>query len=279
MNPNWCDLKWSPWISFTDQEGFKVIPNEPGFYRVRALGRDELFYIGQTGRTLRERVRGLIRNTMQDDMPYNDPHTAGPSLWAWRDAEDLTFEASCSTSALGIRERKGCEDYLLWKYHLEKGESTLCNHGRFHPLYEKSKNRSSGFIGGRLKDGLIKSDRGNSLKPLKRVGISHELGWMGLDWIYGGDLLQLSSFNVPVGKGLYLICGEGLLYIGQSANLRNRLKAHRKKDWGVGEASLRYHQMLDETLPHQLKEYESNLIGAYYEETGSIPKYQYFNFR
>ncbi len=90
-----------------------------------------------------------------------------------------------------------------------------------------------------------------------------EPGWMGFDWINGGDLLQLNSFKVPVGKGLYLICGEGLLYIGQSANLRNRLKTHQKKDWGVGGASFRYYQMPDETLPHQLKEYESNLIGAY----------------
>ncbi len=91
MSSNWCNINWTPWNSFTDKERFKAFPNEPDFYRVRALERDELFYIGQTGRTLRERVRDLIRNCVQDDMPYNDPHTAGPSLWAWRDAEALIF--------------------------------------------------------------------------------------------------------------------------------------------------------------------------------------------
>ncbi len=276
MSTNWCGIKWSPWVNFTDKEGFKSFPNEPGFYRVRALGRDDLFYIGQTGRTLRERVRGLIRNTMQEDMPYNDPHTAGPSLWAWRDAEALTFEVACSVSALGVRDRKGYEDYLLWKYHLERGEATLCNHGHFHTQYEKSKNRSSGFRGGMLKEGL-NSDSGRSLEPLKRVGRSGELGWMGLGWLNGGELLQLKHSTIPEGKGLYLILGEEMLYIGQTNNLRGRIKTHQKKDWGVDGAGCRYYQMPDDTLPYQLKEYESNLIGAYYEETGSIPIHQYAN--
>ena len=251
-------------------------PNEPGFYRVRALGRDELFYIGQTGRTLRERVRDLIRNSMKDDMPYNDPHTAGPSLWAWRDAEALIFEVSCSTSNMDTRERKGYEDYLLWRYHLEKGDSTLCNHGRFHPLYEKSRNRSSGFRGGRLKEGL-NSASGRSLEPLKRIGISGEPGWMGLSWISGGELLQLKPSTIPEKKGLYLILGEEMLYIGQSNNLRDRLKTHQKKDWRLEGVRCSYYPMPDDTLPHQIKEYESNLIGAYYEETESIPKHQYAN--
>jgi len=279
MSSNWCNIDWTPWVSFTDKEGFKIFPNKPGFYRVRALGRDELFYIGQTGRTLRERVRDLIRNSMKDDMPYNDPHTAGPSLWAWRDEEALTFEVSCSTSNMDTRERKGYEDYLLWKYHLEKGESTLCNHGRFHPYYEKSKDRSSGFRGGRLKEGLVNPASSISLKPLVRIGRSKELKWMGLDWINGGDILNLNPKKVPAGKGLYLISGEELLYIGQSKNLRTRLKAHQKKNWGMDEVTFRYYQMPDETFPHQMKEYESNLIGAYYDEKGTIPKYQYFNYR
>jgi hypothetical protein len=68
-----------------------------GTYRVRAVNAQELFYVGETGRNLRERLSDLRRNTMKDKMPYNDPHTAAPSLWAWRDAEGIDFECSATS--------------------------------------------------------------------------------------------------------------------------------------------------------------------------------------
>jgi len=49
-------------------------------------------YIGQTGRTLVERLQELqvfIKST--ELMPFNDPHTAAQSLWAWQDATGMDF--------------------------------------------------------------------------------------------------------------------------------------------------------------------------------------------
>jgi hypothetical protein len=58
---------------------------EPGLYRIRRRGREDLDYLGQTGLTLRQRVV-MLRGVFGDVMPYRDPHTAGPGLWALRQA-------------------------------------------------------------------------------------------------------------------------------------------------------------------------------------------------
>ena len=79
LSLNWCGLQWTPWIPFTSPD-IETLPTGPGVYRIKAIGIDELFYIGQTGRNLRERLTALIRNTLDDPehMPFNDPHTAAP---------------------------------------------------------------------------------------------------------------------------------------------------------------------------------------------------------
>jgi len=156
LSLTWNDLSWTPWISFSDP--FKPFPSGPGMYRVRAVNGNELFYLGETGRNLRERVGDLRRGTMQELMPYNDPHTTAPSLWAWRHAEGIAFECSVASVTLADtkeearRLREGLEFYLLWQYRLEFGFSTRCNHGRFHPRYVKSTDRKKGFQGHRLPD-------------------------------------------------------------------------------------------------------------------------------
>jgi hypothetical protein len=85
LTPDWCNLTWSDWIPF-DGGGFKGLHNGAGLYRIRISGQPALAYIGQTGRDLRQRLGDLRRNTLAATMPFNDPHTAAPSLWAWRDA-------------------------------------------------------------------------------------------------------------------------------------------------------------------------------------------------
>ena len=86
---NQPEMHWSDWRPFApDREAFADFPRTPGPYRVRPIGQqDRLAYIGQTGRSLRERVRTLCLRTLDSDMPFNDPHTAAPNLWAWSQTE------------------------------------------------------------------------------------------------------------------------------------------------------------------------------------------------
>ena len=81
FDQNWCGLDWTAWVTFDlKKSDWLVLPNGEGVYRIRGVGSDFLMYVGQTGRSLRGRLRYLRRNVLADLMPFNDPHTAAPNL-------------------------------------------------------------------------------------------------------------------------------------------------------------------------------------------------------
>lgn len=257
-------------------------------YRVRAVNGNELFYVGQTGRNLRERLGDLRRNTLKESMPYNDPHTAAPSLWAWRHADGLDFE--CSAAAVSFTEdmveakklRVGFEFYLLWQYRLEFGSSTRCNYGRFHARYMKSKNSKQRFQGYRLDEHEEDNPSGgSSLPPLQSVGEPATLNWMGLPCT---DFLALSSTllkPIPAVPGVYRIIDlytSELIYIGESTNLQLRVRDHANKPWTGSRAAISYVQMPGDTVKHQLLEIENDLIAGFYLQHKNIPKFQLMNY-
>jgi hypothetical protein len=281
----WCELPWTTWVSFNNLRDFIKIPPSPGVYRIRAVSRQELFYIGQTGRNLRDRLRSLRRGTMEGKMPYNDPHTAAPSLWAWRDAEEIDFECSAASVKLADnseeakRLRKGLECSLLWQYRLEFGSSTRCDHGRFHPRYIKSGNRKGDLLGYRLPENAPSNEAGGpSLPPLKLMSSSFENNWMGLTWSDSNILERANVGKIPFLPGIYRIFDfktMTLLYIGESMNLHNRLMTHASKSWESSKPLFSYAQFPDNILTYQLLEIEHDLIGAFYTETRQIPKFQF----
>ena len=87
LSYNWGSLAWSEWVPFTaDKHTFHEIPHTPGVYRIKPVGKDFLMYVGETGRTLHQRLNEL-RQTLNRSalMPWNDPYTEAPALWAWSD--------------------------------------------------------------------------------------------------------------------------------------------------------------------------------------------------
>ena len=127
------ELNWSPWIPLdSDLQTYQEhIATAPGFYRVRAANQNSLVYIGQTGRSLRQRTRTeLSKQVMRplDSPPWNDPHTAAPSLWAFRHEDGMEFEVSVAVADdLTAQLRQCYEDALLYLHRREFGHSTLCN--------------------------------------------------------------------------------------------------------------------------------------------------------
>lgn len=276
----WEGLSWTPWYSFNQiMENKSLLPKSAGMYRFKVSGHQHLMYIGQTGRDLRERVTDLIRNTLREEMPFNDPHTAAPSLWAWKEAEGWDFECSVAEINLSKENREGLECYLLWKYRLEKGESTYCNHGRFHKDYIKSKARSSGFRGKKLSQSDPRNIAwGKSSPPLHSQGTPISGGFMGLKWSSFQGLEHLSS--VPNNKGVYRIKGidtNTIIYIGQSKKLKSRLRDHGKKDWKQ-EINYSYSEVPDAEDYH-LKEIENDLVGGIYSINKTVPEFQFKNLK
>ncbi|RXE56547.1 hypothetical protein ABH15_07465 [Methanoculleus taiwanensis] len=288
LETDWCDLDWSPWVPLdTPPHELAMTLSEPGVYRIKPLDKECLVYIGQTGRALRQRLRELREYRKSTElMPYNDPHTAAPSLWAWRDATGMDFACSAAPvspdsgkdPALVKREREGLECYLLWQYRLEFRASTLCNFGRFHPNYLKSRDKNSKKRGGRLPDGAINPAGGASFPPLRLHGNPTDRDWMTLSWTDPRVFDDQKTANVPAKPGVYKILdaatGE-LCYIGQTKTMRSRLATHGQKSWEGREVAFAYCLQPGTVLPHQLKELENDLIAAFYAATKTVPRFQF----
>ena len=275
LNEIWCSFTWTTWLPLNSPE----ISIGSGIYRVRAIGGNEIFFIGSTGRSLRERIGDLYRNIMKDatQMPFNDPHTAAPTLWAWRDDTHIDFE--CSALALSSQENlEILVHYFLWHYRLERGDSTLANYGRSHPQYTKSSNRSTGRRGHRLPEGSSNPAVGPSLEPLQLEGTPFDTNWMGLEWNEYYSLTNGNFKNIASSPGAYKVIDtdtKELLFIGSTPNLRKRLPDLKLKSWNCPYPAVAFALQSPHLRSYQLAEMESDLLGAYYEQTKKPPKVQF----
>ncbi|MDB2276653.1 GIY-YIG nuclease family protein, partial [Halorubrum ezzemoulense] len=166
---DWFGLEWSDWKPlYTDS--FSEIPKEPGLYRVRHQHDERSFleYIGESGDT-RRRVQSLARGTYADEMPYRDPHTAAPSLWAIRDAVGPKLEVSCvsPSKAEDDQHRKGIETALIALHRRETNQSPTSNFGRIIEGYKQSSYsyNEPAYKGGRLDDGEAETNAEESVEP------------------------------------------------------------------------------------------------------------------
>jgi hypothetical protein len=279
LNPNWCGLSWSDWISFDSPVAdFKAFETGPGLYRVRPVGKDVLMYIGQTRRDLRERIRALVVNTKKEEMPWNDPHICAPCLWAWADFEGWKFEISGVSLDLPGRQIQGLEASLFWQYRTEKNATMPCNFGKFHPDYIRPKGTKSGIKGGRLPHGKKNPKGGECSKVLPLHGAPTDSDWMKLKWEEPLPISELKIIrNNPCVYKIWKNGEERLYYIGQSLTAKNRLRNHSKKSFVDGDTVFSVCYLPNKTLDFQLKEIEFDLIGAYYSIYQDVPIYQFAN--
>lgn len=192
-------LSWSDWTSFTKTSTLKSVTSRPGLYRIRAEKCNELVYIGQTGRNLRERLKQLQKGTFAESMPFNDPHTAAPNLWVWRNEGIGGYECSVAVLECEVQTRQVVEDYILWISRSEAGRSTLCNHGNFHSNYVKSSNQTQSRIGAKINPVYPQTEQfcSSGTKPLTFKQDALSLEWMNLDWSISEKLLpEVSSVRL-----------------------------------------------------------------------------------
>jgi len=71
---DWLGVVWSNWgLSIPAATTYPSFSTDEGLYRVRHPARPGLEYIGETGRSLRGRVRALAHGAFAEEMPYRDP--------------------------------------------------------------------------------------------------------------------------------------------------------------------------------------------------------------
>lgn len=111
-------------------------------------------YVGQTGRSLRERL-GALSRCHSDTMPYRDPHTAAPALWALRHSTGCEFEASAMTTTGDPLLRLGHEALEIGLHRQTHGESPTVQFGRVPVWYRASSPNNARLVaaGNRFRGG------------------------------------------------------------------------------------------------------------------------------
>jgi hypothetical protein len=281
--------EWQSWVTLDGASKEPVLPREPGLYRIRRVGSAGVDYIGQTGVGIRARVR-MLRGIWASEMPYRDPHTAAPALWALIRATRCEFEVSALPVLDDASWRKGLEAVAIALYRQECGRSPTVNFGRMPSGFRMSSGNTARLVaaGKRFRGGpsrIADASHRAGIAPTGSLGGDpYDRGWCGHRW---SAWLPLEEFRAVSGSGLYRLRSAnsmGLLYIGQGA-LRPRLAAHHRKTRPGSDAKqeqifaratgLEFSYVIGEWEAHERLELETDLIGAHVLKLGRVPPAQF----
>lgn len=276
--PTLLDLDWTAWRALEGSWNDRDLPGGPGLYRIRRVGQDALDYVGQTGRTLRARLRDL-QPAFGVLAPYRDPHTAGPGIWALRQLGH-TVEVSVAAVPGDGAMRLGREAVVISQHRTEFGQSPTLNFGRMPAGYAMSTARRGGVRSGPCEG--LQSCHAPGHRLQRELERWEHGRWRGDGW---SSWVPLGNRDVtlPTETGLYVIRSGGLrtaLYIGQGV-IRDRVAAHARKTSGRQAQLFRQPEVevgwmaLPGTPAHHLLELENDLISAYMLSTGTVPAAQF----
>jgi len=243
--------------------------------------------------TLKKR-QGMLRGIYGAEMPYRDPHTVGPALWALRQGTGAEFEVSVAVVEGSTPWRKGLEALAIALYRQERGESPSVNFGRMPAGYRMSSGNNARLVkaGKRFRGGPTDEEDASHLTGIPPAGSvegnSARGEWCGHGWSPWLPLDNLPNDFPSTATGLYRIrdaVGEGrLLYVGEG-RIRDRLRVHMRKvekpDHAQGlilasASSLEASWVVDDSWHrHQRLELENDLIGAHVLVTGDVPAAQF----
>jgi hypothetical protein len=228
-------LVWSEWLPLDEPFPRDVPPSAAGLYRIRAAGESSLAYVGQTGRSLRGRL-GSLRAIYGAQMPYRDPHTAAPALWAWLQIANLSLQVGTCTVTEPTPYRKALEAFVIAQHRQRHGASPRWNFGRMPRGFRMSSANNTAlaaagkvFRGGPCEDLLPNHEPG--IGPLAPLDSDVEgLAWCGHAWSDWRPLTREKIVRIDRSTGLYRLRGgvPGLVYIGEGS-IADRLAAHATK--------------------------------------------------
>jgi hypothetical protein len=231
-------LRWTEPIPLREAVTGQDAPAARGLYRIRRVGLPAWDYIGQTGdgtMNLRKRM-AMLNGVYRAEMPYRDPHTAGPGLWALRRQTDLPFEASFCPVEAPTPWRKGLEAVAIAAHCQQHGHSPTLNFGRMPAGYRMSSANNARLVAAdkRFRGGpaaTLDASHSHGVPPRGALDPAiTSLTWCGHAWTAWIAMTTDAIATAPLGNGLYRIAGtdDRLVYVGEGA-VRARLITHLAK--------------------------------------------------
>lgn len=285
-------IPWTAWRPLAGAWTGRSLPEMPGLYRIRRIGAEDIDYIGQTGLRLRDRL-GMLRAVFGSEMPYRDPHTVGPALWAIRHKSGCDFEVSVAPIDGDPPWRKALECVAIALYRQERGHSPTFNFGRMPPGYlmSSANNARLAQAGRRYRGGPCSTWLPSHAAGIAPVGLlvgdPTASGWCGHQWSPWAGASEAPRLIPRRSRGLYRLRTAGchtLLYIGEG-DIRARLASHVGKVSDLthrqGEIFRRAGQLEvswvtdDAWADHEQLELETDLIAAHLLTTGVVPTAQF----
>jgi hypothetical protein len=98
---------------------------------------------------------------------------------------------------------------------------------------------------------------------------------MGLEWSGRFSLATVPAGAYPALYRIFDAKTEKMLYIGETQNFGQRMKAHAQKNWSGSAPVVSYHRVAGDVRKVHLHELENDLIGGYYESTRTAPELQF----
>jgi hypothetical protein len=225
-------------------------------------------------------------------MPYNDPHTAAPALWAMRHRDGCDFEASVVVVTEIHQIRRALEATAITLYRMESGRSPTANFGRMPTGYRKSTgNNAQLVLSGRRMRGGPDPQAPNMVNS---APVSGELGtdpdavdWADLAWSPWTPAVEAT--HMAFGSGLYRLRRTGtpgLVYVGQggiAGRLRSHLakatrQGHPQAPWFTGDLAASWVELPGMAMTNLL-ENENDLIAAHMLAMGRAPWAQFLGDR
>jgi hypothetical protein len=281
-------LEWGEWRPMRGAGTDRALPTSAGLYRVRRADNGMIVYIGQTGRNLRQRLRMLV-GTYAIEMPYNDPHTAAPGLWALRHRDACDFEVSTLVLDGDRPYILGMEALAITLQRLAMGASPEISFGGMPAGYLKSSQNNARVVatGKRFRGGpdpTVGSPTPSRPVPGPIDGSPVAADWVGLAWSLWMPATDAAALSARA-TGLYRLrraAADSLTYIGQG-QVGGRVRSHLAKAQQAGHAQqtaftgpleLSWVDLPD--LPRRtLLEYENDLIAGHVLTQGRQPAAQF----
>lgn len=266
------EQNWSEWHSILPPDEQQIDYEGPAILRICHSKLSGIHYVGHTENSIKKRVRSLGYELDNEQMPYTNPFSAAPCLWAIQ--QQLGDEFFISYYEIDENQpAQVLEDAYLALYRMTTGQAPTANFGRMFPLYSKSSSSAREIRGERIEDPPVTGPTGSRTLQITEIDNVVSDNWLGFDWQgpeeYYPERLRPLSPSFPSKGGIFRVWERGkgsLEAVGTARNLNSEIAAavpDTETNWLVSYAIMESRSLSDD------KEIESLLSGAHYLATNT----------